>query len=449
MSTKRDLVEAHAFSRRRLVTAFVSGAPGGREVEPVRPGRAIVGGVALAVLLLAGAAIAGVFSGRAQEGWRDPGMIIAKETGAGYVIVDDDSPIQPVVNTVSAQLIFGGELDPKSVPLDEINAEELGDPIGIFGAPESLPTSSALVTSGWTACTDGGGLTLRIQPEAAAVPAPGSALLVGTRRGAPSHLVVDNGTSAYRLQLPRNWRELVSALGLTTDRAIVVPATWLDLFPPGPALDLATFGAGSGPTTYDPSLRAGSVVTIGASTYLLRKSDYVELDEFAAQVYSGILGTALDPRPVEPLRADSVTLAPEWPSTLPQPLDGEGCAILAAEAGEQPRTLLATDPADAASAEALDGRRGVSVEPRYGAYVLTAGHFDDQGGTPWVVDSQGTRYHLGGAGNETADLLGYGGVPVPTIPEAWIEPLGCGPELSQPAALAAPESTKDPACASS
>ena len=71
MSTKRDLVEAHAFSRRRLVTAFVSGAPGGREVEPNRPGRAIIGGVALAILLVAGAAIAGVFSPRTPANWRD------------------------------------------------------------------------------------------------------------------------------------------------------------------------------------------------------------------------------------------------------------------------------------------------------------------------------------------------------------------------------------------
>ena len=43
MATKKDLVEAYSFSRRRLVTAFVSGAPGGREVEPARPGRSIVG----------------------------------------------------------------------------------------------------------------------------------------------------------------------------------------------------------------------------------------------------------------------------------------------------------------------------------------------------------------------------------------------------------------------
>ena len=62
MATKKDLVEAHAFSRRRLVTAFLSGAPGGREVEPARPGRTIFGGLALAVLLIAAAAIASVLA---------------------------------------------------------------------------------------------------------------------------------------------------------------------------------------------------------------------------------------------------------------------------------------------------------------------------------------------------------------------------------------------------
>ena len=71
MATKKDLVEAHAFSRRRLVTAFVSGAPGGREVEPVKPGRVLIGGVALSVLLLAGAAIAGFLLGRPPAQWLD------------------------------------------------------------------------------------------------------------------------------------------------------------------------------------------------------------------------------------------------------------------------------------------------------------------------------------------------------------------------------------------
>ena len=69
MTTRRDLVEANAFSRRRLVTAFTSGASCGREIEPVRAGRTIVGGLVLAVLLVAGAAIARTVSPSLPADW--------------------------------------------------------------------------------------------------------------------------------------------------------------------------------------------------------------------------------------------------------------------------------------------------------------------------------------------------------------------------------------------
>ena len=78
MATKKDLVEAYSFSRRRLVTAFLSGAPGGREVEPSRPGRTVVGGLALAVLLVAGAAIASVLASRSPEDWNKVGLVVTR-----------------------------------------------------------------------------------------------------------------------------------------------------------------------------------------------------------------------------------------------------------------------------------------------------------------------------------------------------------------------------------
>jgi len=60
MTTRRDLVQADGFSRRRLVAAFVSGAQDGAGVEPVRRGRTLAASVALAMPLMAGLAIAGV-----------------------------------------------------------------------------------------------------------------------------------------------------------------------------------------------------------------------------------------------------------------------------------------------------------------------------------------------------------------------------------------------------
>ena len=69
MASTRDLVEAHSFSRRRLVTALVSGAPGGREAEPARSARAIVAGLALGVVLIAGVEVRSVLAGSAEGDW--------------------------------------------------------------------------------------------------------------------------------------------------------------------------------------------------------------------------------------------------------------------------------------------------------------------------------------------------------------------------------------------
>ena len=61
MATKKDLVEAQSFAKRRLTTAFVAGAPGGREVDPHQPMKAIIGGIALSIVLVVGSLAFGRF----------------------------------------------------------------------------------------------------------------------------------------------------------------------------------------------------------------------------------------------------------------------------------------------------------------------------------------------------------------------------------------------------
>src|SRR5919199_2837595 len=104
MASKRDLVEAHAFNRRRLVTAFLGGAPGGRELEPARPARAVVAGVVLAVLLLVGAAVAGYLRPGLPNGWNQNSLVIARNSGARYVATG--GVLYPVANTTSARLLL-------------------------------------------------------------------------------------------------------------------------------------------------------------------------------------------------------------------------------------------------------------------------------------------------------------------------------------------------------
>ena len=52
MATKGDLIEAQNFSRRRLLTAFVSGAPGGKELQPTAPLRAVIAAALLAFFVV-------------------------------------------------------------------------------------------------------------------------------------------------------------------------------------------------------------------------------------------------------------------------------------------------------------------------------------------------------------------------------------------------------------
>ena len=59
MASKQELIQAHRFSRRRLLTAFTSGAPGGRELAPAKPLRGVVVGLALAVLTAVGTLVVG------------------------------------------------------------------------------------------------------------------------------------------------------------------------------------------------------------------------------------------------------------------------------------------------------------------------------------------------------------------------------------------------------
>src|SRR5262245_9814519 len=104
MSTKRDLVEAHNFNRRRLITAFVSGAPGGREVEPMRPGRTLVGGLVLAALVVVGAAVSGFIVKAPSDDWSESGLAIGQASGSRFLAFN--GTLYPVINTTSARLLL-------------------------------------------------------------------------------------------------------------------------------------------------------------------------------------------------------------------------------------------------------------------------------------------------------------------------------------------------------
>ena len=155
MASKRDLVEAHAYNRRRLVSAFLSGAPGGREVESVSRSRPVVAGVTLGGLLVGGAAIAGLFAQPLPDGWDNGYVVIGKTSAARFVTIK--GTLHPVLNATSARLILPSDKGFEVLVVDDnkIAATPHGSTLGILGAPDDLPPAGSLLQTGWVSASTG------------------------------------------------------------------------------------------------------------------------------------------------------------------------------------------------------------------------------------------------------------------------------------------------------
>ncbi len=470
MATKKDLVEAYSFSRRRLVTAFVSGAPGGREVEPSRPGRTVVGGLALAVLLAAGAAIAGVFAPRTPDDWTTNGLVVSKETGQAYVILpetDGSAPepgeqveLRPVINITSATLILGADVEPMLISQDTIDDQRIGDDIGILGAPASLPAPDRLVETGWTSCTgDDRGMRVRVADDpdvrstsdaAQVVEVDGSFYLIASEQAG------GDPAAAYSLRLPDGDTvdNLLGALDLPARVfAPTVPRGWLDLFPAGATLDWESFalsGAGERPDAWDAAgvpgrARVGDVLRdAGGDAVVLTADGPADLDRFALAVYANTRIPGRDTPQVLPVdRLPDLAKArlpgPErhWPAGPVEQTVTDPCAVLVATDDGSTLVQLAQSPGDDYAAHDVQpGHAEVAVDPGRGAYVLSASPEGARVPQPVVIDGKGRANPLDG--DETAELLGYADLPVPVVPDSWVELFGAGVPLSQSLALCPP-----------
>ena len=241
---RKDLVEADAYRRSRLVDALVRGAgpwPG----DDVRRGSVAVGGIALALLLVAGTAVRALLWPGATPWDGAPGLVIVAETGERFLVAERDGPLQPVANLTSAQLVLGAGLTPTILPEEALAGRQRGPEVGIVGAPQRLPTRSGLIESGWSACTaDGAGIAYALAHDPAVVAATGRGALVRVDGGPIWVVAMDAEERASRYRVPRGQpgEALLARVGLPpVTEAVRVPAGWLDLFPPAGTLQQETW----------------------------------------------------------------------------------------------------------------------------------------------------------------------------------------------------------------
>ncbi|WP_028653139.1 type VII secretion protein EccB [Nocardioides halotolerans] len=462
MATKKDLVEAYSFSRRRLVTAFLSGAPGGREVEPSRPGRTVVGGLALAVLLVAGAAIASVLSARTPEDWNRVGLVVTRgDQPATYVILEEDDPPEliPVINITSAQLILGADVKATSVDQEVVDEQTPGIPIGILGAPQTLPRPRQFIQTGWTACTnDDVGIAVDVSDEERVTPTTSAAIVV---HSAERYWLIATSSSreareqrAYRYPIAESEGDnLLIDYGLGQKvEAIDVPAQWLALFPEGGEIgpggfDLPHLGrkAVDAPV---PDARVGDYVVDGDRAAMVIDGGWQPLDPFALAVLENS-SFKHGPRLLEGVGlpasyAETTYTGAHWPDTALGPLNSAPCAQLDVAAGQAPRVWLAGSPtADAESPEAgaegeiAAAQRTVSLDRGRGAFVQVGTWDETESDSTIVIDPLGKAYPLVG-GPITLEKLGYDESTAPVVPDEWAGLFDEGVALSTSAALCPP-----------
>ncbi|MFF5173385.1 type VII secretion protein EccB [Micromonospora sp. NPDC000089] len=460
MPSRQDQLHSYQFTVQRAVAALVT-----RETDPAQsPFRRLAGAglasVLVAVIVLGGFALYGLFAGGGSK-WRDTGaVIVEKESGARFVY--RDGKLHPVLNYASALLIVGADRS-RTVLVSRRSIEGVprGLPLGIADAPDSLPAPGRLSTVPWTVCS--------VAAAGADRAAPRSALLIGREAtggrvlGDDALLVRHPDGTLYliwhqRRYLLRDPVRALAALAATRQRAVPVAPALLDTLPAG-----ADLAAPALPGLGKPSDRVEGA-TVG-DVYLVRNSGGGR--QYAVAVRAGLAGitelqAALlmartgqgEPEPVTLGRFAALLqpqdLAPSGPTAPPAGLprlagsDGGGlCGRVGADGEVRDVRVGAAVPDLSTTARTAGSARGaladhVLVEPGAGAVVESVAAPGATGGAVSVVTDLGRRYVLADA--DVRGMLGYRDVTPVRLPAGLVSLVPAGSTLDPAAArvVAAP-----------
>ena len=441
MASNREILEAQRYNRKRLITAFTSGTPGGREMEHRSPMKPIVVGAALTGVLLLVAAVMSRFSPVLPSGWESNTLLVVKGTGARYFTID--GVLRPISNITSARLLS----EPGQFHMAEVNADTItgiprGSEIGIPEAPDLLPPQEALESSAWVSCSTAAG---------------GSHTWVGARppelRSAETGVVTNNKRTwliSGGKRYPVADRRVLFALGLETAAQHPVEAAWLNLYPEGSPL--APFsvpqagepaGGGSDPLK---DFVIGGVLEVDKDSEVRRylvtgAGQLAPLPEVAYRIYrlgEGI--AAAEPKAAQLASVSSARIAQsrrvpaDWPSRPGRAVSADQriCAqLVSPDEGSNP--ALGSIPVNPSADEPTQAP-GVSVKGGSGALVR-ASSGGSLGATSIVTDL-GVAFGVGGEHDSTLAQLGYQRDSVHVIPAAWMSLIPAGVELSSAAAWA-------------
>jgi type VII secretion protein EccB len=458
MQSRKDQVQAYFFVVGRLVAAVTHGHPDALTTPNRRTATGTVLGVLLALLLVAVFFILGLFIPGGNNAWRKPGAIVLdSDSGARYVYLDGQ--LRPALNYVSARLASGNNEPLVSVSAGSLTGAPVGQPIGIPGAPDGVPTAARLDTGAWTVC---------VGPSGAATPvvsvlmgrSPGAALdgnqalLVSTPDGA-RHLVWQG--SRHRITDPA----ASTVLGYGRATALPVSTSWLNPIPPGRDLGVPpTPRAGEpGPPVDGRPSRIGQVFEQRDAAldteafYLLRPDGLAALSPTSAALALASPSAAKAypdsvpaPIPIAPgavsrlpssRSADLVDGLPVRPPQVMIPPNGAVPCVRYVPARDGPPMAVpeVRPTADAVAGAGAGGPPPAGPNPPHlsipaGSGALVRG---GPGGPVFLVTDNGNRFPL--VGDDVLGRLGYSPGTVVPLSQELVDLLPAGTPLSTADAL--------------
>jgi type VII secretion protein EccB len=450
--SQRDQVQAHAYVVGRLTSALVHGEPDSPVGPLRRTGLGSFGGLLLGTLMVAAFLVWGLISGGAKTATMTAGeLIMAKETGARYVYADHE--LRPVLNWSSALLLTGGNSAMTVVPAATLTGIAQGQPVGIVGAPETMPAAGAVGKGAWLVCALSAGhpqvsLTIGTSTPVLLPPSNG-ALLV---RAEGTEYLVWRG---QRLKLDESW--IAGALGLGRAPVTDVSPAWLNAVPAGPDLrpiDVPGRG-GRGPLIGTVRTSVGQVLVTsnvgsqsefylaeaGALVPITATQAAIELgDPASAASYQGVSGAPVPVSPAAMVHAPIVhqpladtTDAPSAPPRDDSATPGAPC-MRYPSAGSPPMFVFAVPPPGMPPALSSPGVIGspqtanlISVVPDGGGLVRPQAAPGVGGDSLFLVTGAGVKFAVPSA--SAASALGYRAGRAVPVPASLLGLLPTGPAL--------------------